>query len=98
MAIRKVVAGEKYISSDIIGKLVSNIQQPSETSLHNRLSEREFQIFIFLASGASIIEIGKKLSISEKTVSSHRAHLLEKMGMKSNTELALYAYKNKLIE
>jgi two-component system invasion response regulator UvrY len=98
LAIKKVFSGEKYISSDIIGKLVSNIQKPDDTFLHNRLSEREFQIMCFLVKGTSIIEIGKKLSISEKTVSAHRAHLLEKMGMKSNTELALYAYKNSLIE
>ena len=98
LAIKKVSSGEKYISSDIIGKLVSNIQKPDDESLHNRLSQREFQIMCFLINGTSIIEIGKKLSISEKTVSTHRARLLEKMGIKSNTELALYAYKNKLIE
>jgi two-component system invasion response regulator UvrY len=97
-AIKKVSMGEKYISSDIIGKLVSNLQQPDEIPLHNRLSEREFQVMCFLVHGTSIIEIGKKLSISEKTVSTHRAHLLEKMGIRSNTELALYAYKNKLVE
>jgi two-component system invasion response regulator UvrY len=98
LAIKKVFSGEKYISSDIIGKLVSNLQKPDNTYSHNRLSEREFQIMCFLVKGTSIIEIGKKLSISEKTVSAHRAHLLEKMGMKSNTELALYAFKNNLIE
>jgi two-component system invasion response regulator UvrY len=98
LAIKKISAGEKYISSDIIGRLVSNIQQPDAISFHDRLSEREFQIMCLLAKGTSIIEIANKLSISEKTVSTHRARLLEKMEMKSNTELALYAYKNKLIE
>jgi DNA-binding NarL/FixJ family response regulator len=98
IAIKKTSAGEKYISSDIVGKLVSNIQQPDDKASHERLSERELQIMILLAKGTSIIEIGKQLFISEKTVSAHRSHLLEKMEMKSNTELALYAYKNGMME
>lgn len=98
LAIKKISAGGRYISSDIIGELVSNIDQPDETTLHNCLSEREFQIMCRLAKGLSNIEIGKQLFISEKTVSTYRTRLLEKMGMKSNTDLALYAYKNDLIE
>lgn len=97
-AIKKISAGEKYISSDIIGKLVSGINEPDNVVLHDSLSEREFQIMCLLAKGLTIIEIGKQLFISEKTVSTYRTRLLEKMGMKSNTELALYAYKNSLIE
>ncbi len=97
-AIKKISAGEKYISSDIIGKLVNRMNEPDDIALHDSLSEREFQILCFLAKGSSIIEIGKQLFISEKTVSTYRTRLLEKMGMKSNTELALYAYKNNLID
>jgi DNA-binding NarL/FixJ family response regulator len=98
LAIKKTSAGEKYISSDIIGKLVSNMQHPGDKALHERLSERELQIMCLLAKGTSIVEIGKQLFISEKTVSAHRAHLLGKMEMKSNTELALYAWQNGLIQ
>jgi len=97
-AIKKISAGEKYISSDIIGKLLNGINEPDDIAIHDCLSEREFQILCLLAKGLSIIEIGKHLFISEKTVSTYRTRLLEKMGMKSNTELALYAYKNNLIE
>lgn len=97
-AIKKISTGERYISSDIIAKLVSNINEPDDIALHDQLSEREFQILCLLAKGLSIIEIGKQLFISEKTVSTYRTRLLEKMGMKSNTELALYAYKNNLID
>jgi DNA-binding NarL/FixJ family response regulator len=98
LAIKKISAGERYISSDIIGKLVSDFNKKDDISLHERLSEREFQIMCFLAKGIPNTEIGKRLFISERTVSTHRARLLEKMEMKSNAELALYAYKNDLME
>ncbi len=98
LAIRKISSGEKYISSDIIGKLISSANNPGSKDLHDNLSEREFQIMIMLAKGKSNIEIGKHIFISEKTVSTYRSRILEKMGMKSNTELALYSYKNNLIE
>jgi DNA-binding NarL/FixJ family response regulator len=97
LAIKKISAGEKYISSEIIEKLISGNSQ-NENPLHERLSEREFQIMCLLAVGVSIIEIGKRLFLSEKTVSTYRNRLLEKMEMKSNAELALYAYINDLIE
>lgn len=98
LAIRKISAGGKYISSDIIGKLVSEFKKQDDTDFHDCLSEREFQVMCFLAKGVSIVEIGKQLFLSEKTVSTYRTRVLEKMEMKSNTELALYAYKNNLIE
>jgi len=97
-AIRKISSGEKYISSDVIGKLISDVKNPGAKELHEKLSEREFQIMNLLAKGNSNIEIGKQLFISGKTVSTYRARILEKMGMSSNTELALYSYKNHLME
>jgi DNA-binding NarL/FixJ family response regulator len=98
LAIRKISSGEKYISSDVIGKLISDVKNPGAKELHERLSEREFQIMNLLAKGISNSEIGKQLFLSGKTVSTYRARILEKMGMKSNTELALYSYKNHLME
>jgi two-component system invasion response regulator UvrY len=98
LAVKKISAGERYISSDIIGKLVSGSGKLLDTNLHDSLSEREFQIMCFLAKGVSSTTIGKKLFISEKTVSTYRSRLLEKMEMKSNAELALYCFKNNLIE
>jgi DNA-binding NarL/FixJ family response regulator len=97
VAIKTISAGGKYISSDVIEKLVSMNEQ-NEIALHEHLSKREFQIMCFLSKGAPITEIGKKLFISERTVSTYRTRLLEKMEMKSNAALALYAYKNDLIE
>ncbi|MCU0474282.1 MAG: response regulator transcription factor [Bacteroidales bacterium] len=98
LAIKKISAGERYVSSDIIGKLVSDFNRKNDIALHESLSEREFQVMCFLAKGTPIKEIGKVLFVSERTVSTHRRRLLEKMEMKSNAELALYAYKNDLIE
>jgi DNA-binding NarL/FixJ family response regulator len=98
LAIKKISSGGKYISSEIIGDLVSGMDSPEGAFPHDRLSEREFQIMCLLARGQSNIEIGKQLYISEKTVSTYRSRLLEKMNMKGVTELALYAFKNNLIE
>jgi DNA-binding NarL/FixJ family response regulator len=98
LAIKKISAGEKYISSDIVGNLISGINNEDVIAPHSRLSEREFQVMCLLAKGKSIVEIGKKLFLSENTISTYRTRLLEKMEMKSNAELALYAYQNNLIE
>jgi len=98
LAIRKVSLGQKYISSVIAEKLAFNVADQAGTPLHERLSEREFQIMRLLANGIAVTEIGKKLCISDKTVSTHRLRILRKMGMKKNAELTLYAVKNGLIE
>jgi len=97
-AIHKISLGQKYISSVIAEKLAFNAADEASTSLHERLSEREFQVMCMLAQGISVTEIGKKLFVSDKTVSTHRTRLLAKMGMKKNAELTLYAVKNGLIE
>jgi len=97
-AIRKISSGGKYVSTDVVEKLVSVNNKENDIILHNSLSEREFQVMCLLAKGTSLKEIGKKLFLSEKTVTTYRSRLLEKMKMRSNSELALYAYKNNLIE
>jgi len=98
LAINKISAGGKYISSEIAEKLVFSFNDLPGTSLHEHLSEREFQIMLLLAKGISLTEIGKQLFISDKTVSTYRFRLMEKMGMKKNAELTLYAIKNNMIE
>ena len=96
-AIRKIAAGGKYISSSLAERLVSELSSP-ETPLHEKLSDREFQILCLIATGKSLKEIGEALCISGKTVSSYRARILEKMNMKTNADLVGYALQNKLIE
>jgi two-component system invasion response regulator UvrY len=96
-AIRKITSGGKYISPSIAERLASEFAF-SEKALHEKLSDREFQILCLIASGKSLKEIGEKLCISGKTVSSYRARILEKMSMHSNADLVGYALKNRLIE
>ena len=98
LAIQKISLGQKYISSVIAEKLAFNEADQAGTPLHERLTEREFQVMCMLSNGCSVTEISKKLFISNKTVSSFRARLLEKMNMKKNAELTIYAIRNGLIE
>jgi DNA-binding NarL/FixJ family response regulator len=98
LAIKKISAGEKYISSEIVENLVSGLNKEDGITPHSRLSEREFQVLCLLAKGISIVEIGEKLYLSENTISTYRTRLLQKMQMKSNADLTLYAHQNKLIE
>lgn len=98
LAIRKISLGQKYISAAIAEKLTFNSIDPIGIPIHEKLSEREYQVLCLLAQGLSVTEIGIKLFISDKTVSTYRIRVLEKMGMKKNAELTLYAVKNGLIE
>jgi len=98
LAIQKTSTGQKYISSEIAEKLAFNSFDNPELALHERLSEREFQILRLLSEGISVTEIARKLNISDKTVSTHRIRIMEKMGMKKNAELTMYALKNGLID
>jgi two-component system, NarL family, invasion response regulator UvrY len=98
LAIKKIASGGKYIGSAFAEKLVFNIYDPDNLPLHEKLSEREFQVMIMLAKGKSVTEISKEIFISDKTVSTYRTRILVKMGMKKNAELTFYAIKNNLIE
>ena len=97
-AIRKVVSGGKYISPGLAETLAFNLDPASGWPRHETLSDREFQVMQLLASGKTVAEIAKALSLSAKTVSTYRARLLEKMNLKTNAELIRYAIENRLIE
>jgi len=96
-AMQKILSGGKYISSAVAERLALAVEGHELEQPHERLSEREFQIMCLLARGIPVNEIGHQLYISEKTVSTHRTRLLEKMGMKRNAELTLYAIRKNLI-
>ena len=98
-AIETVSAGQRYASALLAGMLDkrARISSPPVMS-HQQLSQREFQIFCGLAAGKTVTEIGESLFISVKTVSTYRSRLLEKMGLKTNSELTYYAVKNGLIQ
>jgi two-component system, NarL family, invasion response regulator UvrY len=96
-AIRKVSRGEKHFSSSIAEKLLSDFKPEPEQPLHERLSDREYQIICMIGRGKTVSEIADVLALSVKTVSTHRMHILEKMQMKTNAELTNYAIKHNLV-
>src|SRR4030042_620578 len=92
-AIRKIVSGGRYIGNAFAEKLAFNGYDSGNRLRHENLSEREFQVMVMLAKGKTVMEISKEIFISDKTVSTYRARILEKMGMKKNAELTMYAIK-----
>jgi len=97
MAIKKVLSGGKYITASIAERLLSDLEPEPTQSLHERLSDREYQVLCLIASGKTVSEIADQLALSVKTVSTHRTHILEKMRMKTNAELTNYAIKHGLV-
>jgi DNA-binding NarL/FixJ family response regulator len=98
LAIKKITAGGRYIASAFAEKLALNGFDSPSRMLHEQLSGRELQVMLMLAKGESVVEIAKEIFISDKTVSTYRTRILEKMGMKKNAELTMYAIKNNMIE
>ncbi len=96
-AIRTLLQGRKYISPAVAHILADDIGSDRRPA-HEQLSEREFQVFCKLAAGRSVGTIAEELFLSNKTVSTYRARILEKMNAKSNADLTYYAIKNGLIE
>jgi len=97
-AIRKVVDGGKYVNQQLAEILASDIERDLDKPLHDRLSDREYQVMRLIASGRTSKQIADELALSIKTISTYRARLLEKMRMKTNAELTHYAIQNKLVE
>lgn len=97
-AIRQVAGGLKYISPQLAQELANNLNQEHEGALHKSLSDREFQTMTLIASGKSVSDIAKDLSLSVKTISEYRARILVKMKLRHNAELTHYAIKNQLVD
>jgi DNA-binding NarL/FixJ family response regulator len=97
-AIRKVSKGGKYVTSSLADKLAFELDTGVEKPDHEKLSNREYQVMLMLASGRSVSEVAEELCLSAKTISTYRTRILEKMNMKKNAELTLYAVKNSLIQ
>ncbi len=97
-AIEKVVNGGRYISGSLAERMASYLDMDVQKAPHERLSDREFLILRMIASGKSVSQIGRELSLSVKTISTYRSRLLQKMDMKNNAELTHYAMQNGLAE
>jgi two-component system, NarL family, invasion response regulator UvrY len=96
-AIRTLLQGRKYISPTVANILAEEIGGDNRPP-HEQLSEREFQVFCKLAAGRSVGDIAEELFLSNKTVSTYRARIMDKMTAKSNADLTYYAIKNGLIQ
>ncbi|MGM0619979.1 MAG: response regulator [Bacteroidota bacterium] len=99
-AIKTVVEGKKYLSQDITEMVIQGYLDPAEEVAGNKteLSERELEILKLYAEGKSTREISEKLFISVKTVGTHKQHIFEKLGLKSNADMVKYAIKEGLIQ
>jgi DNA-binding NarL/FixJ family response regulator len=96
-AVRKVGTGGRWVSPELAETLASLVAGGSSGLPHERLTDREFEVLRLLASGKTVSQVAKELSLSVKTVSTHRTRILVKMSMKTNAELTLYAIKNGLV-
>jgi DNA-binding NarL/FixJ family response regulator len=97
-AVRKVLTGGTHVSARLAETLAKNLRAGSSRPAHERLSDRELEVLRGLAAGKTVKEISAGLALSEKTVSTYRARLLEKMQMHSNAELVQYALHEGLVE
>jgi two-component system invasion response regulator UvrY len=98
VAIRQVAAGQKYISAALAQELAAQVGAGHEAPAHETLSDREYQTLTMIASGKTVTEIARDLSLSVKTISEYRARLLVKMKLKNSAELTHYAIRNHLVE
>ena len=95
-AIRKALAGGRYVSSSLAERLALRLGTGDERPPHETLSDREYQVMCMIASGRTATQIAAELSLSVKTVSTYRARVMQKMGMRTNAELTRYAIENNL--
>lgn len=97
-AVRKVLAGGLYVSQALAERLALDLHGNAGCPLHENLSSREFEVLRMLASGKTVTQIAEELHLSAATVSTHRAHILEKMNMTTTAELISYAVRNRLVD
>jgi DNA-binding NarL/FixJ family response regulator len=95
-ALRKVAAGGAYISAEVAEQLALGAMPGGEKAPHETLSDREFEVFRLLVAGESVTEIGGKLHLSAKTVSTHKSNLMQKLGIQNAADLVRYAIKHGL--
>lgn len=97
-AIRKLSRGNRFVSPKLAELLAYDLTEDRSGILHERLSDREFEVFERLVRGAGISEVANELNLSPKTVSTHRSRILQKMNMRNNASLVRYAVENGLLD
>jgi two-component system, NarL family, invasion response regulator UvrY len=96
-AVRTVAQGRKYVTPEIAQMLVESLTAPVAEHPHQKLSDRELQTLVKIASGKRLSDIAEELMLSPKTVSVYRARVLEKLQLANNSELTVYAIRNGLV-
>jgi len=96
-AVRTVGQGRKYVTPEIAQMLVESLTTPASEAAHEKLSDRELQTLVMIASGKRLSDIAEELMLSPKTVSVYRARVLEKLGLSNNSEMTVYAIRNGLV-
>ena len=96
-AVKIILSGKKYISANVAEKLASRFDDEINKEQHELISDRELQVLRLIAAGKTVSEIAEELSLSVPTISTYRHRLLEKMELKNNAELAIYAINNHLV-
>ncbi len=95
--IRTVARGEKYIAPPLAASVAIHLVEDRNGQRHEQLSDREFQVLLLIAAGKPPREIAAELNVSVKTVGAHRAHILQKMGLRNNAEIVHYVLTHKLM-
>ncbi|MGZ4034746.1 MAG: response regulator [Bacteroidia bacterium] len=96
-AVHQILKGKKYISPTVAELIAGQLENPHGKAPHEFLSDREYQTLLLISSGKNVSQIAEELVLSVATISTYRARILEKMGMKNNAELANYAIRNNLV-
>jgi two-component system, NarL family, invasion response regulator UvrY len=96
-AVRTVAQGRKYVTPEIAQMLVESLTTTTVANAHEKLSDRELQTLIMIASGKRLSDIADELNLSPKTVSVYRARVLEKLALANNSEMTVYAIRNGLV-
>lgn len=97
-AIRTIVGGRRYLSASLSERLAASLVDGAPGAPHERLSDREYQVFRRIAAGLASRDISLQLGLSVKTVATYRSRVLEKMSMKTNADLVSYAVRNQLMD
>lgn len=96
--LRKIASGGAFISTDVAEQLALGSMLGGSAAVHERLTDREFEVFRLIAVGLSVTEIAARLNLSAKTISTHKANLMQKMNLQNQSELIRYAIRHGVTE
>lgn len=96
-AVNILLSGKKYISLNVADKLAQSLSHPLDSPTYEKLSDRELQVLKYIASGKTVSQIAREISLTVNTISTYRARILEKLHLRNNAQLTRYALDNSLV-